>query len=477
VRLFARMSCVVAAVAAAVAASSSSGASDTRELLLADRLGNATVVTQGAPTTVVAEKPTPNSPPTTRPPTATTVTPTATTVTPTTVRPTATTLPSPATTTTTAPNPDGANEGRMKLLLRAQSGFDRWTGSSNPSTWATLNADYDAMIAYSPFFDASVPRFANEEFVYTDLYGLHANLAGDTTAADHPDWLLRTANGAAVYLPWGCGVPTGCPQYAADVGNPGFQAAFVERIGRLLSKGYTGVVIDDVNLIRRFGDINGNDINPINPRTGNPMQVSEWRVAVVALLERVRTTYPNARIMHNSIWFADTPTLNNVNVDRQIRAADVVMLERGANDAGLTGGTGSYSYSKFIAFIDRVHRLGADVLLLDQVATTDAQQMFNLATGLLVNNGNDFVSTQNIKWITPGSVWAGFDTDLGDALGAHTQQNGIWRRDFTDGIVVLNGPGTATQTVQLGGTFLTSGGQAVTSIVLGPRQAAILRRP
>jgi Hypothetical glycosyl hydrolase family 15 len=364
----------------------------------------------------------------------------------------------------------------MKLLVRAQSGFDRWTGSTDPAVWATMNANYDGMIVYSPFFDSKVSRFTSDEFVYTDLYGLQVNVAGDTRAADNPGWILRTSTGAPVYLPWGCGVPTGCPQFAGDVGNASFQDAFVARIGALLAKGYTGVLIDDVNMIKRFGDVNGRDVTPINPRTGNPMQISEWRADVVKLLERVRTTYPNARIMHNSIWYADTPTLDNRNIDRQIAASDIIMLERGANDAGLTGGTGSYSYSKFIQFIDRVHRLGGNVLLLDQAATTDAQQLFNLATGLLVNDGNDYVSTQNISHIAPGSIWSGFQTDLGDALGAHSQQDGIWRREFTGGIVVLNGPASTTKTVQLGGRYRLPDGRIVTEIVLGSRQAAVLRR-
>jgi hypothetical protein len=337
-----------------------------------------------------------------------------------------------------------------------------------------MNANYDAMIAYSPYFDTRQTRYNGEAFVYTDLYGLPV---GDPRATDNPDWLLRTSTGASVYIPWGCAVAGGCPQYAADVGNAEFKVDFTARIGDLLARGYEGVIIDDVNLLRRFSDVNGQDVTPINPRTGAPMLMSEWRVAVVALLERVRAEYPDARIMHNSIWYADSPALDNPNVGRQIAAADVIMMERGATDPGLTGGTGTYSYAKFIAFIDRVHRLGADVLLLDQSATTYDEQLFNVATALLTSNGRDYVSTETVAHIAPGSIWSGFDVDLGDALGGHSEQSGLWRRDFERGFVLVNGPESLTRTVQLNGTFLTAEGSAVTQITLGPRDAAILRRP
>ena len=36
--------------------------------------------------------------------------------------------------------------------------------------------------------------------------------------------------------------------------------------------------------------------------------------------------------------------------------------------------------------------------------------------------------------------------------------NGVWRRDFTRGIVLLNEPGASTKTLALGGTFKTTSG-------------------
>lgn len=385
----------------------------------------------------------------------------------------------PTTTTTIPPvdpDPDATTEGKLNVLVHAKAAFDPWTSSTNPSTWAFMRAKYDAMVVYSPYFDAKLANYDGDAFGYIDLYAIRADRPEDTTAADHPDWILRTASGDPVYIPFACGGTAGCPQYAGDLGNPAFRNAFVARVGALVSKGYPGVMIDDVNLIRRFSDIRGVDAAPMNPRTGAPMTLSEWRLDVVTLLDRVRAEFPAARIMHNSIWFADTPNLDNHNVDRQIRAADVLMLERGATDLGLTGGTGSYSYSKFIQFIDRVHALGTDVLLLDETAVTEREQIFNLATGLLVSNGNDYISTEDYSRMAPPALWSGFDTNLGDAVGNRVNANGIWRRDFVDGIVVVNEPSNGVRTVQLGGQFRTAGGAVVTQVVLNAREAVILTR-
>jgi hypothetical protein len=66
--------------------------------------------------------------------------------------------------------------------------------------------------------------------------------------------------------------------------------------------------------------------------------------------------------------------------------------------------------------------------------------------------------------------------DLGAPLGGRTVVNGIFQRDFADGRVLLNQPGTSQATVQLGGTFLRIDGSAVTSVTLGAARGAVLRR-
>jgi hypothetical protein len=61
----------------------------------------------------------------------------------------------------------------------------------------------------------------------------------------------------------------------------------------------------------------------------------------------------------------------------------------------------------------------------------------------------------------------------------------VWRRDFTNGIALVNPKGNGMQTVQLGGTFVkikgtqdpsVNNGQTVTSVTLQDRDGIILLR-
>lgn len=365
--------------------------------------------------------------------------------------------------------------GSVQVLVHAKSAFDPWTRPLDDSNWVTMRDSFDSMIVYSPYFDARLPMF-EDAYVYIDLYGLHVTGANRQIARTNPDFLLRTSTGDPVYIPWGCEGVAGCPQYAADVGSAEYQDHFVGRVRSLVDVGYENVLIDDVNLVWRLSDSTGERIEPVNPRTGKALTIAEWRSDVVVLLERLHDEFPDTRFMHNSIWFADSPDFDDEVIDRQIAAADVIMLERGANDRGLGGGDGQFGFASFIAFIDRVHDLGASVLLLDQSATTDREQTFNLATVLLVNQGADLVSTQDYELMQPGAVWPGFEVDLGQALGDVVEVDGVWRRDFERGIVVLNEPEATPRSVWLEGEFVTEQGEKVTRLQLDEREAVILYR-
>jgi hypothetical protein len=118
---------------------------------------------------------------------------------------------------------------------------------------------------------------------------------------------------------------------------------------------------------------------------------------------------------------------------------------------------------------------------------TDYQSMrYGLASCLMNDAYYDF--TDNSAGYA-GVVW--FD-EYNANLGAATSppptaawQNGVWRRDFTNGIALVNPKGNGPQTVQLGGTFVklkgtqdpsVNSGQTVTSVTLQDRDGIILLR-
>ncbi len=67
--------------------------------------------------------------------------------------------------------------------------------------------------------------------------------------------------------------------------------------------------------------------------------------------------------------------------------------------------------------------------------------MYGLAGYFLISSGRDALGNNPAG--TPEDWWAGYDTDLGEALGGrYDLPNGVIRRDFSGGTVLLNTPDT-----------------------------------
>jgi len=118
---------------------------------------------------------------------------------------------------------------------------------------------------------------------------------------------------------------------------------------------------------------------------------------------------------------------------------------------------------------------------------TDYQSFRYGFASCLLNNG--YYSFTNPSVGYSGVVWFDeFNASLGQAVSpppTAAWQKGVWRRDFTNGIALVNPKGNGAQTVQLGGTFVkingtqdpaVNSGQTVTSVTLQDRDGLILLR-
>jgi hypothetical protein len=65
--------------------------------------------------------------------------------------------------------------------------------------------------------------------------------------------------------------------------------------------------------------------------------------------------------------------------------------------------------------------------------------------------------------------------ELGRPRGAPSQSRPVWRREFTNGIVLVNPSSSATVSVPLGAPYLQPNGSVVTSVLLGPHTGLTLR--
>jgi hypothetical protein len=355
--------------------------------------------------------------------------------------------------------------GTVRFAKGAESAFDVYTSNPTAAQKAFMQSHYWRMRTYSPYFNSRLSWFQNS-WVYRDSQAIYNP---SDLATQHPDWILRDAQGNKLYIQFGCSGGS-CPQYAADIGNPDFQADWIAGAKAQLAAGYKGLFIDDVNMVAKTGNGSGAYVAPIDPRTGLAMTDAVWQKYMADFMVRVRAEIPGVEIVHNVLWpVPDT----SADVQRELNSADYLELERGFNDAGITGGTGYWGFQKLANFIDHRHAAGKGVIL-DGYDDTVNGRMYGLATYFLVNNGRDALA--NDAFGTPDNWWSGYGTQLGNALGARYLKNGVWRRDFAGGSVFANEPGSPSRTIQVGTGFHDLGGVARTSVTLGAGQGQVLLR-
>ena len=354
--------------------------------------------------------------------------------------------------------------GRVHFMQVADSEFDVFTRDPSPAQRQWMRDHYTRMKTWSPYFDSRLDWYTNA-WAYRDAYAIYRT---SDRATAHPEWILKDAGGNKLYIPFGCSGGT-CPQYAGDIGNPAFRAAWLADARETMARGYKGLYVDDVNMSWRIGDGAGRTAQAIDPRTGSAMSEATWQRYMADFMEEISAAFPDREIVHNAIWF----TRDNSDVRRQLRAADIVGLERGFNDAGLTNGDGRWSWRAFAALIDRTHADG-DRVLLDANAETHAERLYGLAGYLMVTNGRDLLG--NGEGGRPNDWWAGYDVELGNAKGKRYLSDGVWRRDFERGSVFVNEPGEPKRTIDPGASFSDLGGDKRATISLGPAAGAVLLR-
>jgi hypothetical protein len=220
------------------------------------------------------------------------------------------------------------NAGVVNFAMRTSSQFDTYTNNPSNSTKSWLNQRFWWMQTSSPYFDSRVGWFP-KAWAYVDLYAIHV---GSDLAKQHPDWILKDENGSRMFIPYACSGGM-CSQYAADPGNAGFRQYKINAISAILAKGYKGIWLDDVNLQFQVSNGDGQTQPPIDPRTHQPMSYTQWKAYIAGFVTQIRNAVPNAKILHNNIWFAGGPQRDaDPSVIKEVQAADYINCERGVND-------------------------------------------------------------------------------------------------------------------------------------------------
>lgn len=364
-------------------------------------------------------------------------------------------------------------EGTVRFWKRHDPDMDSF--STNATWHATINARYKGLRVFESGPDLNY--YTGTALLDVNAYGIPSHGCPPSCEANGSAQFLRDAAGNPCFIPY----PSGGPyvRNAGDTGDLTFRENRKTYILNTLAAypgEFDGVLMDDVNLddpdfpgISRVscGDNTpaGNNNSPIDPRTGLVMTGANWNKYMAEWMEDIRDepALIGKPIQHNSIWYI-TPFTDQYLL-RQIQAADMIHMEFGFVDSGLTSETGSakFRWTRKMDFVDLVHANGALVVDRDEVANEE-QQQYGLANYFMLNKGEDFYES---TWESlPDDVWHAYGIKrLGLALGSRYLWNGVQRRDFTAGYVLVNPPGGATTVINLG-TF--------GSITLAERQGEVV---
>ncbi|HEV2981920.1 MAG TPA: putative glycoside hydrolase, partial [Solirubrobacteraceae bacterium] len=262
--------------------------------------------------------------------------------------------------------------GTIHFVRSADSSFDSVTSSPSPQTQAWLREHVWRMLAWSPYFDEKTAWYP-QAWMYDDSYAIYRE---SSLAAQHPEWILHDSAGNKLYIPFECSGGT-CPQYAADISNPAFRHYWIEQAKSHYAHGYRGLFVDDVNMEERVGNAAEALVAPVG--VAGAISGGAWREYMADFMTEIRTALPGAEIVHNAIWFANgNAGIGDPSIRREVEAANYVMLERGVNDSGITGGSGQWSLNALLGFIDGVHSLGRGIVL-DGAASEPQGMEYNLA--------------------------------------------------------------------------------------------------
>jgi hypothetical protein len=350
-------------------------------------------------------------------------------------------------------------------FVRPITSSDVFTKAPTAAERRFVRTHYWRLRTFSPYFDSRL-AWAPNSWVYQDAYAIYP---GSEEAREHPDWILRDAKGNKLYIQYGCANGS-CPQYAADIGNPSFRSWWLAGARKKLAAGYKGLFLDDVNMAERISNGDGVFTPPVDPRTGQELDELAWQRLMAAFMREVRAAFPRVEIVENAIWTVGdaTPELR-----QQLNSPNFIELERGFNDPGIVGGSGKFGFQTLLAFIDRRHAAGKGVILDGHAATPEAR-MYGLATYFLVSNGRDALG--NDAAAGPANWWSGYDVRLGAPHPRRYVGNGVWRRDFARGVVLVNEPGSREQSVRVGPGFRLLGGRRVATVELAGGSGAVLLR-
>ncbi|MEI7847338.1 MAG: putative glycoside hydrolase [Chloroflexota bacterium] len=256
-------------------------------------------------------------------------------------------------------------------------------------------------------------------------------------STQHPDWFLLDKNGERYVDPYG-----GEEFVRMDPGNPGWRAFFLERVRQTLDndRNWDGIFMDNV-------EVTMYNLERESSLPTAYQDEASYQAAVQGFLSYLSLNYfkPSGRLLFANI----VSRKDDANWVEYISALDGVMHEGWSIDWPNRYRPADV-WEKQLTLAEDTQALGKYILLISQGTQPDQElEQFAFASYLLVNQGRAvfrYANSQNYKEIW---LYDNYSTDLGKALGPRFREGDAWRRNFSNGYVLVN-PTTHESQIKIG---------------------------
>jgi Hypothetical glycosyl hydrolase family 15 len=260
--------------------------------------------------------------------------------------------------------------------------------------------------------------------------------------------------------------------YAMDVGDPGYRQAWLESVLERLRDAdgsgarYGGVFIDDVNL------------HPIHWSSGQLQEMTDtqYRQAMQSFI-----AYVSPRLQQEGFFVMTNLAFDTGNSSQKTAAIDIANRVDAVNrEYYVRWGSGSPLFSgndwmHHLTLTEDLMATGADYNGIAYGTAGDVQaQRYARATFLLAWDGKDGSSMMYRPDESSDPYLPDWTTDVGVPLGPRTQVGVGWKREFSDGVVIINPSSSGSQSFHLGAGYRKPDGSCASSVTLAPTRALVL---
>jgi Hypothetical glycosyl hydrolase family 15 len=336
--------------------------------------------------------------------------------------------------------------------------------------YVVLHAWEHARIAPLKAANPNIKVLVYKESAATVAYGTHggvddpllpAGVGYGYAASNHPEWFLDDTTGRRVEWSDYPGV------WQMDVGNSSYQDTWLANVlGELRRYGWDGVMLDDVMPYPNW-HLNGRTL-------AKYPTIPSYTAATRSFLARVCSGVVAG-------GFLALPNIGSTSPENWrdwIRLCSGAVQEywtKWGQDATMHfGGSDWTERQRFLQITQEENRIFLGVTYAPH---TDFRSMRYARANFLLDWNGSPKSVLAFEPTTPEaqdpyhSEWT---VDVGLPSAAKYTVGGIWRRDFTKGVVLVN-PSAESRTVDLGASHTTPAGESVRVVTLASKTGLVLR--